>query len=89
MSRKRLGMTAMVDADDRLLGVFTDGDLRRALDDAALDLRDTPDRRADGAPARAPSAPDQLAVEAAHLMETLQDQRAWWWSTTSSAWSAR
>ena len=25
-------MTAIVDADDQLLGVFTDGDLRRALD---------------------------------------------------------
>ena len=49
MSRKRLGMTAVVDADDRLLGVFTDGDLRRALDDAQLDLRTTPVRDADGA----------------------------------------
>ncbi len=33
MTRKRLGMTAVVDADRHLLGVFTDGDLRRALDD--------------------------------------------------------
>ncbi len=32
MSRKRLGMTAVVDAEDRVLGIFTDGDLRRALD---------------------------------------------------------
>ncbi|MBX3704282.1 MAG: KpsF/GutQ family sugar-phosphate isomerase [Steroidobacteraceae bacterium] len=32
MSRKRLGMTAIVDAADRVLGIFTDGDLRRALD---------------------------------------------------------
>jgi len=32
MSRKGLGMTAVVDSDDRLLGVFTDGDLRRSLD---------------------------------------------------------
>jgi arabinose-5-phosphate isomerase len=32
MSRKRLGMTAIVDASDRVLGIFTDGDLRRALD---------------------------------------------------------
>ena len=31
MSRKRLGMTAVVDADDRLLGLYTDGDLRRSL----------------------------------------------------------
>src|SRR5580658_6784742 len=32
MSRKGLGMTAIVDADDRVLGIFTDGDLRRTLD---------------------------------------------------------
>ncbi len=38
MSRKRLGMTAVVDADGVLIGLFTDGDLRRALD-SALDVR--------------------------------------------------
>ena len=32
MSRKGLGMTAVVDADNHLLGIFTDGDLRRAID---------------------------------------------------------
>lgn len=32
MSAKGLGMTTVVDSDDTLLGVFTDGDLRRALD---------------------------------------------------------
>jgi len=32
MSQKGLGMTAVVDPDRRILGVFTDGDLRRALD---------------------------------------------------------
>jgi arabinose-5-phosphate isomerase len=32
MSRKGLGTTVVVDADDRVLGVFTDGDLRRTLD---------------------------------------------------------
>jgi arabinose-5-phosphate isomerase len=31
MSSKRLGMTCVVDDDDRLAGVFTDGDLRRLL----------------------------------------------------------
>jgi KpsF/GutQ family protein len=31
MSRKGLGMTAVVDAQQHLIGVFTDGDLRRAL----------------------------------------------------------
>jgi arabinose-5-phosphate isomerase len=32
MSQKGLGMTAIVDGERRLLGIFTDGDLRRALD---------------------------------------------------------
>lgn len=32
MSQKGLGMTAIIDDDRRILGIFTDGDLRRALD---------------------------------------------------------
>jgi arabinose-5-phosphate isomerase len=32
MTRKGLGMTAIVDADRHIVGIFTDGDLRRALD---------------------------------------------------------
>jgi arabinose-5-phosphate isomerase len=32
MSRKGMGMTAVVDAADRVAGIFTDGDLRRSLD---------------------------------------------------------
>jgi arabinose-5-phosphate isomerase len=32
MSEKGLGMTAVVAADERLVGIFTDGDLRRTLD---------------------------------------------------------
>jgi len=69
MSRKRLGMTAVVDADGRLLGLYTDGDLRRTLDDAGVDLRST--RIAD-VMTRSPKTigPDALAVEAAQLMET-------------------
>ena len=35
MTAKGLGMTAIVDANMRILGIFTDGDLRRALDDGA------------------------------------------------------
>ncbi|WP_295970081.1 KpsF/GutQ family sugar-phosphate isomerase [uncultured Xanthomonas sp.] len=70
MSRKRLGMTAVVDADDRLLGLFTDGDLRRALD-SALDVRQT---RIAEVMTRQPRTigADQLAAEAARLMETHQ-----------------
>jgi len=40
MSSKGLGMTAVVDDKRRLLGIFTDGDLRRALD-RDVDLRGT------------------------------------------------
>ena len=32
MTRKGLGMTAVLDDQDRLVGIFTDGDLRRVLD---------------------------------------------------------
>ena len=72
MSRKRLGMTAIVDsANGRLLGVFTDGDLRRAIDDARVDLRTA---KVSDLMTRSPKAigADQLAAEAAHLMETHQ-----------------
>ena len=69
MSRKRLGMTAVVDAEDHLLGLYTDGDLRRSLDDAGVDLRHT---RIDAVMTRAPRTidADALAAEAAQLMET-------------------
>lgn len=68
MSRKRLGMTAVVDRDNRLLGVFTDGDLRRAMDDPGADLRTTPVAAVMG---REPKTlpPERLAVEAARMME--------------------
>ncbi|GAA0913973.1 KpsF/GutQ family sugar-phosphate isomerase [Luteibacter anthropi] len=68
MTRKHLGMTAVVDAEDRLLGVFTDGDLRRALDDHAVDLRGATVAQL---MSRGPKTigPDKLAGEAAQLME--------------------
>jgi arabinose-5-phosphate isomerase len=69
MSRKRLGMTAVVDADHRLLGVFTDGDLRRALDDAHLDLREASILKTMSRNPKTIGA-DKLAVEAARLMES-------------------
>ncbi|RDI97664.1 KpsF/GutQ family sugar-phosphate isomerase [Dyella solisilvae] len=71
MTRKHLGMTAVIDTNRRLLGVFTDGDLRRALDDDGVDLR--------GATVaelmtRGPKTigADKLAIEAAQLMEKHQ-----------------
>ncbi|MFM6987744.1 MAG: SIS domain-containing protein, partial [Arenimonas sp.] len=42
MSAKRLGMTAVVDDQLQLLGVFTDGDLRRALERGPIDFSATP-----------------------------------------------
>ncbi|HBC01713.1 MAG TPA: D-arabinose 5-phosphate isomerase [Pseudomonas sp.] len=40
MTQKGLGMTVIVEADGRLAGIFTDGDLRRALD-KGVDVRQT------------------------------------------------
>jgi arabinose-5-phosphate isomerase len=68
MSRKRLGMTAVIDANQKLLGVFTDGDLRRTLDDANIDLRGTPVLSVMNRSPKTIGA-DKLAVEAARLME--------------------
>lgn len=67
MSAKGLGATAVVDADDRVLGIFTDGDLRRLLEQGA-DLRGT---TAQEVMHRAPSTIDEqaLAVDAVELME--------------------
>ncbi len=67
MTRKGLGMTAVVDADLRLLGVFTDGDLRRLLD-RDVDVRGT--MIAD-VMKRQPRTicEDALAVEAVRVME--------------------
>ena len=68
MTQKGLGMTAIVDEERRLLGVFTDGDLRRAVDDDDIDLRTTPVTRL-MTPQPKTVAGDKLAVEAARLME--------------------
>lgn len=67
ISRKGLGMTAVCDAKQRLLGVFTDGDLRRLLDRGQFDLG-----RAVGEvmnPAPRSIAADRLAAEALQRME--------------------
>ncbi|HUJ88175.1 MAG TPA: KpsF/GutQ family sugar-phosphate isomerase [Burkholderiales bacterium] len=67
MSRGRLGMTAVLDAAGRIVGIFTDGDLRRALDkvadfsSAGIAELMTPGPRT--------IRPEALAVEAVQLME--------------------
>jgi arabinose-5-phosphate isomerase len=67
VTSKGLGMTTIVDAANRIVGVFTDGDLRRALDRAA-DFRAT---RMDEVMTRRPKTigAEVLAAEAMLLME--------------------
>ena len=69
MSRKRLGMTAVVDGEGHLLGLLTDGDVRRTLADEGTDIRTT---HVADVMTRSPVTigADALAVEAARLMET-------------------
>jgi len=67
MSRKGLGMTVVVDDGQRILGVFTDGDLRRALD-RQIDVHATLMRAVMTTQAKS-IGPHELAAEAAHLME--------------------
>ncbi len=67
MTRKGLGIAAIVDADEAVLGVFTDGDLRRVLDHG-LDVRTAKIEQVmtrGGKSVR----PEQLAAEAVALME--------------------
>ena len=70
MSRGGLGMTAVVDAQDRLTGIFTDGDLRRAIERGA-DIRSA---RLGDIMTSSPQhiRPDALAVEAVEMMERLR-----------------
>jgi len=67
MTRKSLGMTAIVDHDNRLLGIFTDGDLRRALD-AAIDVHKTAMKSVMHSDCKV-TGPDVLAAEAVRIME--------------------
>ncbi len=67
VSRKGFGMTVIVSGEDRVLGVFTDGDLRRALD-RQVDVRTTPMQNVMTAPCRT-IEPGALAAEAVQLME--------------------
>jgi len=67
VTRKGLGMTAVVDSTGRVIGIFTDGDLRRALDRAA-DLHGTSMAEVMTRSAKTVQ-PTMLAAEAVHLME--------------------
>ena len=67
MSRGRMGMTAVLDDEARVVGIYTDGDLRRSLE-KGTDLRATP---ITSAMSRGPRTigPEKLAAEAVEIME--------------------
>ena len=67
MTEKGLGMTAIIDDDKRILGIFTDGDLRRALDDGA-DIHSTRMRDVMHTNCKTTSA-EILAAEAVNVLE--------------------
>ncbi|MFH0257456.1 arabinose-5-phosphate isomerase KdsD [Vibrio rumoiensis] len=67
VSQKGLGMTAVVDKDMTLLGIFTDGDLRRLLDQR-IDVHTTPISQV---MTKNPTVatPNLLAVEGLNIMQ--------------------
>ena len=67
MTRKGMGMTAVLDQQGHVTGVYTDGDLRRSLDHG-VDIRNTPVQQV---MTRAPRtiAPNKLAAEAVKIMQ--------------------
>jgi len=67
MSSKGMGMTAIVDNDDRVLGIYTDGDLRRTLD-KKIDLQNTQIEQVMTRNCKTVDAHD-LAAEVLKLME--------------------
>ncbi len=68
MSSKGLGMTAVVDGSQKLLGVFTDGDVRRALDNG-VDVHQSTIASVMSTGCKTVGSED-LAAEALNLMET-------------------
>ncbi|WP_298410291.1 KpsF/GutQ family sugar-phosphate isomerase [Janthinobacterium sp.] len=67
MTKKGMGMTAVVDADERPVGVFTDGDLRRMFE-RVQDFTQVAIRDVMHAQPRS-IAPERLAVDAVAVME--------------------
>jgi arabinose-5-phosphate isomerase len=67
MNRKGLGMSCVVDESDHLLGIITDGDLRRHM----LNGTNIESRRAADVMTRRPItvSPETLATEALHVLE--------------------
>jgi arabinose-5-phosphate isomerase len=67
ISRKKLGMSCVIDDRGRLVGIITDGDLRRQMMAGTALL----ERRADEVMTRSPITvrPDTLAAETLHILE--------------------
>lgn len=70
ISRRGFGLTSVVDDQGRMIGIFTDGDLRRLLD-RELDVRTTLVREV-MTPKGAVVMPEQLAVDALQAMQGRQ-----------------
>jgi arabinose-5-phosphate isomerase len=70
VTRKGMAMTAIVDQNAKVLGIFTDGDLRRLIE-LGKDFSRTPVHEVMNATPRTIS-PEQLAVEAVDLMESFR-----------------
>jgi len=72
MTRKRLGMSAILDSNGNVTGVFTDGDLRRTMDDG-IDLHKSSITRVmtHGGKTIEPGA---LAIEAVQMMQEFRIQ---------------
>jgi arabinose-5-phosphate isomerase len=67
ISNKGLGMTTVTNADGRLAGIFTDGDLRRTLDQQ-IDINNTPIASLMSTGTKTAN-PQMLAAEALRIME--------------------
>ena len=67
MSRGTMGMTAVVNGQRQVVAIFTDGDLRRAIE-KGVDLRGTPVTQVMTRNPRT-IVPDHLAAEAVEIME--------------------
>ncbi len=70
MTNKKLGMTSVVDKSGKILGVFTDGDLRRVLDHGEINIKTLRISECMTANCKTITA-DKLAAEALHMMDSM------------------
>lgn len=70
ITKKHIGMTAVVDSDNRVIGIFTEGDLRRLIERMG-DVRDVMMRDV-MTPSPHTISPDELAAAAVKALEAFQ-----------------